>query len=281
MMKHRWLNDGEADENGDFIAVIENAAGGRISTFKGKSYKDVADQLLNSQISANIAVQKSRRPDTAPPKFNSEVKTLSPSDRMRLTNEISDPATVVEAVEEILTASQGAPPAAVGQQLSKQAQDALDKFYADEAQAFRIEYPNFYPVPQNRDALFDYLEARSWDLTRNNLAIAYETLADQMIPWPEGAREAEQDYLRQQRGNGSESPRPANGETTPIQSGPAPRPRTVSTGIRNSDASASAPIPVRNKKYTRADIERMSRADFSRKISEEPGFKQQVDAMGS
>ena len=66
-MQPKWLNDGEPDENGEYssIAVIENAAGARISTFKGKTYKEVADKLLESQVNANREISRLRRPDQA------------------------------------------------------------------------------------------------------------------------------------------------------------------------------------------------------------------------
>jgi hypothetical protein len=269
-MEHEWIHDddkGLTDE-GEYVAVIKNASGNRVSTFKGKSYKEVADQLLQSQVHANREISRLRKPDAARPPLRVEPKQLSEEDRLRLSSDITDPARVVEAVEEIVTARQGMAPAQVGKQFTKMDNDERDAYYAAEATAFRREHPDFYPVPQNRDALFDELKANGWDLTRNNLAIAYQTLKDRddMIPWPEGETENEP------RSNGR-----TNGqETAPA---PSPRPRSVSTGIRASDASASAPGPTRKAKYTRADIERMSRAEYNDKIRSDPDFRRQVDAM--
>ena len=165
--------------------------------------------------------------------------------------------------------------------------DDQDRYYGGEAQAFRDEHPDFYPVPQNRDALFDELRANGWDLTRNNLAIAYQTLKerDDLIPWPDDSQE----QIQQEPIPASALPQPAyinggngyaNGQTT-AQPAPSPRPRSVSTGLRHSDASASAPPPPQKKKYTRADIERMSRAEYNDKLRSDPDFRRQVDAMGA
>jgi hypothetical protein len=271
-MDYEWIHDDDKglDEEANYVAVIKNAQGNRVSTFKGKSYKEVSDKLLDSQVHANREISRLRKPDAARPPLRVETKALSEADRLRLSSEITDPEKVVEAVEEIVTARQGMAPAQVGRQFSQMDQKESDAYYAAEAQAFRAEHPEFYPVPQNRDALFDELKANGWDLTRNNLSIAYQTLKDreEMIPWPEGESEPEP------RSNGT-----PNGQATP--SGPSPRPRSVATGLRATDASASAPLPPKKKKYTRADIERMSRAEYNDLIRSDLDFRRQVDAMGA
>ena len=289
-MQKRWLNEKDSegtyipDDNGDFILVIENNNGGRVSTFKGKSMEEVADALADSQVHANREITRLRKPDAGRQSVRVEPKEITPADRLRLSNEISDPNTVVEAVEEIFTRRSGLTPNKLGAEFGRMTQADQDKYFGDEAQAFRDEYPEFYPVPQNRDALFEELRANGWDLTRNNLALAFQTLKEReaLIPWPDDTQE----QIPQDRtpapalqpafingGNGY-----ANGQTTaPVA--PSPRPRSVSTGIRHSDANASAPPRPQPKKYTRADIERMSRADYNEKLRSDPDFRRQVDAM--
>ena len=292
-MQKRWLNEKQPDENGDYILVLENEKGGRVSTFKGQTIDEVCEKLADSQMHANLEMIRLRKPDTARPKLRLEQKQLSPADRLRLSTEMTDPERVVEAVEEIVTARQGITPNKLGAHLSEMDEKERDEYYQAEATAFRDEHPNFYPVPQNRDALFEEMRANGWDLTRNNLAIAFRTLWDRgdMIPWPDDS------------GNNPTPPTPINGDdggmngapatTQPAghsnggngsSSAPSPRPRnvSVSTGLRSSDASASAPAPVkRAAKYTRADIDRMSRAEFADKLRNEPGFRQQIDAMSA
>jgi hypothetical protein len=271
-MEAEWINDDEKglDEDGNYVAVIKNATGSRVSTFKGKSYKDVADQILQSQIHANREISRLRKPDAARPPFKVEPKQLTPEDRLRLAGQINDPNTVVEAVDEIVTARQGVSPSASGKKLSEMDGAERDTYYGNEAQAFRLEHPDFYPVPQNRDALFDELKAQGWDLTRNNLAIVFQTLKerDELIPWPEGEQDLD---TRINTTNGKAIVLPA----------PSPRPRSVSTGLRSTDASASAPPPPQKKKWTRADIERMPRAEYNEKIRSDPEFRRQVDAMSA
>jgi hypothetical protein len=282
-MEYKFLNDGEPNEEGYIEAVIENSDGKRISTFKGKTEREITEQLLNSQVHANREIARLRKPDAAPRGLRVQTKELSPADRLRLSTEITDPSRVVEAIDEIVTARTGISPDRVGAEFARKSQEEQDAFYGAEAHAFREEHPEFYPVPQNRDALFDELKANGWDLTRNNLAIAFSTLRERgdIIPWPTDERESEPHHEPQPvptNGNGT----PPNGQSA-TQPAYSPRPRTIaSTGLRSSDASALPPAPTpRKQKYTRADIERMSRADFNDKLRNDPDFRKQVDAMGA
>jgi hypothetical protein len=269
------------------VLVIENANGARVSTFKGKTIDEVVDALADSQVHANREISRLRKPDAARQQVRVEPKDITPADRLRLSSEITDPNSVVEAVEEIVTKRAGITPNRLGAEFGRMNRDEQDRYFGQEAQAFREEHPDFYPVPQNRDALFDELRANGWDLTRNNLAIAFQTLKEReaLIPWPDDTQE----QFPQEPIPASVLPQPAyiggngnaNGQTT-AQPAPSPRPRTVySTGLRHSDASASAPPPPRARKYTRADIERMSRAEYNDKLRSDPDFRRQVDAMGA
>jgi hypothetical protein len=277
-MKYEWLNDGEPDENGDYIAVIENATGGRISTFKGKTYKEVADALLQSQANANREISRLRRPDRAriPQPFKAETTELTPADKLRLSNDITDPNKVVDAVTEIVTHAQGASPREITTRLAMMTDEQRDQYYKDEAVAFVQATPDYYPVQQNRDKLFGALKDNLLDLTRNNLQLVYQTLSDQgeLIAWPDEPTDGPTKPNGQQR-EARPSPEPNSPSPTSTS-----RPRSVATGIRNSDASASAPPPPTPKKITRADIERMSRAEYQERLRD-PAFKKAVDALGA
>lgn len=284
-MQKRWLNDKQPDENGDYVLVIENSSGARVSTFKGKTLEEVADALADSQVHANREISRLRKPDAGRAPLKVEPQDVSPADRLRLSGQITDPYTIVEAVEEIVTKRVGLTPNKIGAEFNRMSSAEQDRYFGGEAQAFRDEHPDFYPVPQNRDALFEELRANGWDLTRNNLAIAYETLKEReaIIPWPDDTEaQGPQDQTpppviqpAYTGGNGY-----ANGQTT-AQTAPSPRPRSISTGLRRSDANASAPPPPQKKKWTRADIERMSRAEYNDKLRSDPDFRRQVDAMGA
>jgi hypothetical protein len=286
-MFKEWLNDKQPDENGDYVLVIKNAQGARVSTFKGKTMDEVADKLADSQVNANREISRLRKPDSAKAPLTVKTQEITPTDRLRYAEELRDPERVVEAIEEIVTRRTGLSPDKIGREFARLSKAEQDAYYDREARAFIEQTPEYYPVPQNRDQIFEELKANGWDLTRNNLALAFETLQDRdtLIPWPDDSQEQLQpepipaQYRRTQPVyiNGSES---ASGQTT-APAAPSPRPRSVSTGLRSSDASASAPPPAQKKKYTRADIEKMSRAEFNEKLRADPDFRKQVDAMGA
>ena len=277
-MRIEWVNNGEPNEDGDIVAHIMSAKGKPTSTFKGKSYREVADKVLEAQVAANIRFSTNRKPDQGVKPVKAEPKQLTTDDKFRLSQEITDPNKVVDAVTEIMTAKQGLPPEKVGEAITDTTVRQSDEFYRQEADAFMKANPSYYPVPQNRDKLIEVLKLNNWDMTRNNLSLAYDALLEQgeMIPWPSDKPDDDDE------GNGP--PVGPNG-SAPVAmlpaNAPAPRPRSVSTGIRRGDASSLLPSPPKPKKYTRADIERMSRADYLSKLLNEPGFKATVDAMGA
>jgi hypothetical protein len=292
-MNHKWLNDKQPDDNGDITAVVENSEGVQVSVFKGKTIEEVADKLLIGATSANREIarlyKKTLRPDKGRTPMKAQNRVLSADDKFRLASEMSDPDKVVNAVQEIVNSTAKVPLNEIAEKTLENDKRQSDEFYVAEAMAFRKEVPEYYNTDKNRDALFDELKANGWDLTRNNLAIAYNTLKERgdIEPWPiEGAtRPTEPD--REDGSSNNSAPAVAtppieilNGQPEPAPP-PSPRPRSTATGIRNSDASALPPPPNRKKQYTRADIELMSRTEYTRKLQEEPGFRQQVDAMGS
>ena len=266
-MKKIWLNDKQPDENGHYTLVIENGNGHRVSTFKG-TIDDITDQLAEAQVNANRQLSRVAKPDNGRTPFQATPRELTPADRLRLSAEITDPNKVAEAVTEIVTAAQGAPPATVTKKFQELDQSAADEYYRSEAVAFTNDYPEYYPVPENQQALFDALRAANYDLTRNNLAIVFTQLmqAGKLVPWPDETPLEE------------EAPPPP----VPVVAAPpppAPRPRSFSSGLRNTDANGSKPAPKpRVPLITRAQLESMSRAEYNEKLRD-PIFRRAVDAL--
>jgi hypothetical protein len=290
-MEYRWLNDKQPDENGDITAVIENQDGTPVSVVKGKTMEDVSDNLLIALTHSNRYIGrlvKKIRPDEGRKPLKAQTKVLTADDKFRLASEINDPDKIVGAVQEIVNSTTKVPLQDMADKALEDDQKQSDEFIRAEAFAFRDEVPDYYPTDKNMYALFDELKANGWPVTRNNLAIAYNTLKERgdMEPWPiEGKVITEPD--REDGSSSNNAPAvaappiaPPNGKPEPAPA-PSPRPRSIATGIRNVDASALPPPPPRKKAYTRADIEQMSRAEYQSKLQNEPGFRQAVDAMGS
>jgi len=284
-MQWYWLNDKQPDENGDYELRVDTDKGERQSSFKGKTTEEAFEKMTDAYVHLTLKLAGQPKPDRSVRQpLKQETKNITPEDRLRLSEQITDPEKVVEAVEEIVTARMGITPERVGSHLATMSKEEQDKFYAQESVAFRVNTPDFYPVPQNSDALFAYLKQQGWELTRNNLAIAYEMLREQgqLVSWPsDEERETERNFIAAQY-NPPNSGRP-NGAATAQQAPPPntrPRQTSISTGLRNSDASATPPRPVKlAPKYTRADIERMGRAEYNDKLASEPGFRDLVNQM--
>jgi hypothetical protein len=272
-MKARWINspyDGEPDENGDYVLVIENNAGNRVSTFKGKTERDIIEQLLRSQVQANRQIGRLMKPDEGK-KPSIENKEFSPSDKFRLATEITDPEKVVDTVTEIMSARQADTP--VGKMLTQQERD---RHYYAEAMAFMAEVPEYYPCDANKILLTNELARRKIDLTRNNLALVFYDIEDQLQPWPDEPGDGEADNPPAAMQSAPEPPRYRPEPEMP----PTPQPvRNYSTTLRSSDSTASKPMPRKRPVVTRQELERMSRADMKERLLHDPAFKQAVDAL--
>jgi hypothetical protein len=269
-MNYRWLNEEQADDSGNFIAIIENRAGDRISTFSGKTHKEVADQLLESQVQANRLVGRLLKPDRGRKPLEVNPQELTTDDKFRLAQDLEDPSRSVDAVSEIMDRRLGASAPDVATAVAGMSQEESDRYYRTEAAAFVEECPEYYPVQQNQEALFKELEATGLDLTRNNLALVFARLQQRggMVQWPDSVPS---------NGNGSNHEEPP----APPSATPPVRPRniqSIATGIRSSDANALRPRPPQAKKWTRPQIEAMSRAEFNEHMRD-PAFRKAVDEM--
>ncbi len=280
-MERRWLNETRTnehgqivevlpDENGEYTLEIVNNRGNRVSTFKGHSMVEVNEKMAEAQVQANRQLGRLIPDKGRKQPLQVTPQTISDADRLRYASQIVDPTKVVEVIEEVVTRKQGAPPAALGEKVSSFDKEAADRYYQGEAEAFVKANPDYYPTPENQQKLFTELERRGYDLTRNNLSIVYEALADegQMDMWPEG-----------QPAPNDEAAPPANAPVVTMPSPPRPVIRT--SGLRSSDASALKPPPAKPKPLiTRADLERMSRQEYDERLRD-PAFRRAVDALGN
>jgi hypothetical protein len=269
-MKKVWLNNKQPDENGDIVLVIENSAGHRVSTFKGKTIEEVTDALADAQVHANRQLGRILRPDTGRQPLQLQPREITSADRLRYSTEITDPNRVVEVVDEIITARQGATPATVAQKFAQFDKTDADTYYLNEANAFMADYPEYYAVPENQQKLFTALQTAGYDLTRNNLALVFQQL------WNEGKLVMPPTVDDSMEEEPTLQPVAVAAPAAPPSQ---PAPRSVSTGLRNSDANGSKPAPrSRTPMVTRADLERMSRAEYNERLRD-PVFRRAVDAL--
>lgn len=281
-MERRWLNETRTDEqghiievlpddNGEFTLEIVNSRGNRVSTFKGHSMIEVNEKMAEAQVQANRQLGRLMTPDKGRPQpFQATPQAISEADRLRYSTSITDPAKVVEVIEEVVTRKQGAAPNKMAERVATFDQEAANRYYTQEAEAFVNSHPDYYPTPENQKRIFAELERRGYDLTRNNIAIVYEALADdgQMDMWPDG-----------QPGPDDEAAPPSAAPVLPMPS--PPKPAVRSSGLRARDASAMKPPPVKPKPLvTREQLERMGRQEYEDKLRD-PVFRRAVDALGN
>jgi hypothetical protein len=275
-MKKRWLNDKQPDENGDITLIIENNSGRRLSTFKGKTMEEVADAQATALLQANRTIGR-LKPDSGRVPLKMQPREITAADRLRMSTEITDPNKVVEIVDEIVTAKQGAAPAVVGQRFSEFDQEAADAYYRSEVDAFKADNPDYFMSVNNQTQLFQALRSNGYDLTRNNLTIVYNQLLDEgkmdLGPAASDPTEDEEEDEEEVEAPPPQKPPPPQQQPTMISR------RNHSSGLRNSDANASRPAPrPRVPLVTWDQLQRMSRAEYSERLRD-PAFRRAVDAL--
>ena len=268
-MDYKWRNDRKADENGDYALDILTSAGKRVSTFKAPSMEDMVDQLAEAQVLSSRKLGRMMNPDRGRKQpFHPQPKSLTTEDRERLAMDITDPAKVAEVVSEIVERTTGATPTRIVAELSERDRRELEEFEVAETQAFLTEHPDYYATPENYQAIRAEMNLRGYDLTRNNLAIAFEHLLS------EGK-------LRQAGDTPPTSTQePASeGTANPLPQEP---PRALrSTGLRSSDGNASRPSPRPKKPLvTKRDLAFMGKRELTERLRD-PAFKQAVDELGA
>lgn len=270
-MNYQWRNDRKPDEQGDYALDILTSAGKRVSTFKAQTMEDMVDQLAEAQVLSSRKLGRMMKPDRGRKEpFHPKPKSLTAEDRERLAMDITDPAKVAEVVSEIVERTTGASPTRIVAELSESDRREREAFESAETDAFLRDYPDYFPSPENYQAIQAEMNLRGYDLTRNNLAIAYEHLLS------EGK-------LRQ-AGDTPLTPTlepESAGPSTP-QPEPQGQPRALrSTGLRSSDTTASKPSPKPKKPLvTLRDLAFMGKKEIQERLRD-PVFKQAVDELGA
>jgi hypothetical protein len=290
-MKIYWENQEQANEEGDFVAVLEPEAdkgetGGK-QRFKGKSHKEVADQLLESQahatnkIHAMAKAAESLEPTAA---AAGEPATFSADERFEVGAGLQDPSQAPETVAKIIERHLGKPLAEVRNILGKEDLAAKQAEILRVSNEFMTETPEFLPCKHNEDLMYGYLDARNAAISKKNLSIAFERLkeAGLLVFRPDNAVVDEEPAAEV-----VETPpaavvtEPAVVTTTPGQ-GPGGLPATTavtvrerttsSSGIRLQDVSGARPTKGAPK-YTWAQVEAMPKEQYKNLLETDPEFK--------
>lgn len=281
-MKTFWENNGEANDQGDFIATVDKEDGSRPSRFIAKTQKDVADKVMGSY--ANLVTELDRRkaedakhlrPDQPPAHIAAPPPSpMTPDEAFIATDAINDPSRVQQTVKQIVEAASGIRMSELGKIVTENRVKEADDYFGQEAIAFTRSIPDYterYFNDENSSSLLNYCEANKMLPTRNNLTIAFNDLQRKGL-LTENLAEEEQTH----EPGTVEQPNPVS----PPNQAPQRRPRIASTAtaIRNGDASATPPTPSQRPKITRAQLDVMSKEEYARNMRI-PDFVKAVNAL--
>ena len=257
-----WRNNGDKTENGDYILDVDPENGAAVQTFRGKTRKDVSEQLAQAQFSASRTIQtlkEERRPEPAAPDGKIVPKPLSADERMRLSTEINDPTKFDGVVDRLIEARFGSLAT-----ITQRENERIEREESERATAETLKFvnatPDWYPSQKNKIAVFNYVEQNKLAITAANFEIAWDAI----------------------KASGQAEMRPTTqpGEEPPAPEPTRPRIANYSTGIREGDTTRTPPVARGKNTYTWADIERMGSKEYERRLREEPGFAAAVDALG-
>lgn len=281
-----YENDGKPNDEGDIVAVVDMNDGTQPERFKGKTEKDILDKVLVAKAEATRTIQTVARgkldpkePATTP----AAPAPLTADDRFRVTAGLQSPESAPESVVAAVEHELGRPLADVARLLSRE-QEAAEIKKMQELWAGWVEkHPEYVQCPQNNGRISRYLDLHRAATTEKNLDIAFEDLSRDglLVEMPPNAVVEDEAVAAATVTATPEATAPP--ESRPQAGSPArpavtTRPRMVnSSGVRSADISGTDAPPKPAPKYTMAEVEKMSRAEYSEKLKTDPEFRAFVD----
>jgi hypothetical protein len=229
-------------------------------------------ELMQDKIQKDI--QAPEGAEKSPSHIKLNPRPLTAAERMKLVRDFSDPETIETALETALEAKLGAKPSDVAATATNNSTNLEALRAQQEATAWKEAHPNFYPGPNNENAiaLAQWIQDRGLKFNQANIDKAFTTLdeAALLIPAPlvAGTSEAEQ---------------PPQADPTGRITGEEPsatrRPSVRTSGITRQNSSTSGENVQKNK-LTREQIDSMSAEEYKRKMKD-PKFVQAVNSLYS
>lgn len=276
-MKTYWENDGQPNDEGTFVAVIDMGDGSGIQRFEGSTQVEVANKLMVAQGNATAKIRQLSGkpapvvPDLAPDIVEFRPRSLTADERFKVATEVTDASRAPEAIRTVIEADLGAPLKLVADRINKDEQERLAREAAETSREWAAENPTFFQCQHNAITMKEFMVLKSMAVTKKNLSMAFEYLSEHglLIAQPANAEEE------------PEEAQPAPGGL-PANNQPAAttRPRgSASTGLRAGDSSAAAPSKAAAPKYTKQQIEAMPEVEYRERYQNEAGFAALVDKL--
>ena len=230
------------------------------SVYRGTK-DEIAELLADSQGHANRRIAELKRGGDGNGSksihfgpVSGDPKPLTPNERMQTVADLQNPATVDKAFDRMFEAATGETPEQRRERDQREAGERLEREGVDTALRFGREYPEYWQTQHNANTMVGYMRTHGMDLTNiDHYVTAFEALS--------AAK------LLQMKTAEVEVPNESEEEETVERNAPTPTPvpRTparISTGVRASDISGTPPRPTTRLKYSREQLENMSRQDY-------------------
>lgn len=242
--------------DGTLKLTVSPDEGGPASVFYGKSREEIYDKVVDSQANANRRIEQLRvsngKPNghaAAPPP--SDPKPMTANERMQAVADLNNPATVDKAVSRVMESVIG-PIDQFQRDREAERVERLREAAIIAAEEFAGQTPDYFPSDFNNNTLVQYMQ---------RMGYAPDAVASYQRAYAELSGAKLLQAKPAQSLNDEEPPTEPQERNAPTLSAPR-APARYSTGVRQSDISGTAPVPVKRLKWSREQIANMSSAEF-------------------
>jgi hypothetical protein len=206
--------------------------------FEGKTWKEVTEKVAAAHANSAVSMYKTKREaklgqllddvDLETPLPTFEERILTADERVKLAKGLTDPAAQSEALDVLLSAKFGAPPAKIRETLQWREATERSTKAREVIFNFRQAHPEYVDCEANKEAMETYLTKHKMGITKKNLEIAYEALkADEIL------------VIQQKAAVATASATP----TVSVPATPAPTETTIPPSPTTAAAITATPAP--------------------------------------
>lgn len=273
-MSRTWLNDGNPDESGRLCLEIDPEDGTRPLRIWGRTKDEILDKAtrtvehgqraiaqLKAKVPANPSSSATDPRATAAAQVAVSWPALSDSEKMQLTVDLNDPAKAPAAIARLMQEETGIDFSGIKHQ------ETVRRIAGIET-AWQLNRPDFPKHPVNFKLINDTAALR----------VGYENITADVLDQVFTELSTAGMLVSAEDDDALSTPTVHPAETPALRT---VRPRGAASYRRATVASPSPAPASQQPKYTRAQIESMSSAEYRRKLETEPGFADAVAALNA
>jgi hypothetical protein len=285
----------------EYQATDENGRPlGAKQVFKGKTQQEIMDKIADANknlIRLNRDLNKKYRlgelaPEEAVPETAERLdreavefrpRQLTDEERFQLSKDLLDPEKFDEASDRMFEAKIGASPKRITEVLSHAQEDIAAMRAEKEAKLFVQANPDYYVCPENFKTMVNWMIKMQLAPNRDNFQLAFDRLKSigLLIEAPI-VREDKPEVAEVTNAttvtlaNSQQEPETVSRITNVEPQTQTKRTPRVASGLTRDSASDVGTIS-KSVKLSVAEIEKMTSAEYKRRLLTEPGFKKLVD----